>query len=123
MRFSAVLLALLLLSACHKQQNVVSMAERLSGGKPDRGADKIQYYGCASCHTIPGIVGATGLVGPPLTGVANRVYIGGVLPNTPENLVRWIQHPRQVDEKTAMPDLNVTRSDARDIAAYLFTLQ
>ncbi len=111
------------LAGCHQQQDILSTAARISGGKPERGPGKISYYGCGSCHTIPGIVGANALVGPPLTGIANRVYIAGVLPNNPDNLVRWIQHPRQVDEKTAMPDLNVSESDARDIAAYLFTLQ
>ncbi len=119
----AVALAAVVLAGCHQQQDIQSTAARLSGGKPEHGPGKIQYYGCGSCHTIPGVVGANALVGPPLTGIANRVYIAGVLPNTPDNLVRWIEHPRRIDEKTAMPDLNVSQSDARDIAAYLLTLQ
>lgn len=110
-------------SSCSSQKDVKSTAERLAGGKSDRGADKIAYYGCGSCHTIPGIAGANALVGPPLTGVADRVYVAGVLPNTPDNLVRWIQDPKKIDEKTAMPDLHVTESDARDITAYLLTLR
>jgi len=99
------------------------LARAMAGGDPDRGEAAIQTYGCASCHTIPGIRGATALVGPPLTQVGGRMYIGGVLQNTPENMMRWIQDPPAVDAKTAMPNLHVTQPDARDIATYLYTLQ
>ena len=67
--------------------------------------------------------GATALVGPNLQQVASRMYVAGVLPNTPDNMVRWIQHPRDVDPLTAMPNLNVNDADARDIASYLYTLK
>ena len=92
-------------------------------GDPGRGRVAIRQYGCGSCHTIDGIPGARGLVGPPLTGIGSRLYIAGVLPNVPENLVRWVQHPREVDEKTLMPDLGVTGRAATDIAAYLYSLR
>jgi cytochrome c1 len=62
-------------------------------------------------------------VGPNLQGIASRAYIAGVLPNTPDNMVRWIQNPQAVDEKTAMPNVGVSSRDARDIAAYLYTLK
>ena len=65
---------------------------------------------------------ANGPVGPPLTGIANRIYIAGVLPNNPDNMIRWIQHPKQVDDKTAMPELNVT-SPMRGALQGIFTLQ
>lgn len=96
-------------------------ARALTGGTPARGAAAIRAYGCGSCHTIPGIPGADALVGPPLQGLVRRAYVGGVLPNTPDNLVRWIRHPRQVSPRTAMPELGVTAADARDIAAYLYS--
>jgi hypothetical protein len=51
------------------------------------------------------------------------VYLGGVIANTPENMVRWIMHPREIAGKTAMPELGVTERDARDIAAYLGKLK
>ncbi len=98
-------------------------AASVTGGQPLQGREKIRRYGCDTCHTIPGIATARGLVGPPLTGVASRLYLAGRLPNSPENLVRWIQHPHQVDPKTAMPDLGLGDQDARDIAAYLYTLR
>jgi cytochrome c2 len=98
-------------------------AAALTGGDPSRGPDLMRKYGCQSCHTIPGVVGANGLVGPPLAGIASRSYIGGVLPNAPDNMLAWIQDPKRVDPKTAMPNVGVTPSDARHIAAYLYTLK
>lgn len=59
----------------------------------------------------------------PLTQLASRVYVAGMLPNTPENLTLWIEHPTQVNPRTAMPDLGVGEARARDIAAYLYTLK
>lgn len=73
-----------------------------------KGKDSIEYYGCGSCHVINRIGTATGLVGPSLNGIAMRLYVGGVLQNTPGNLERWIQNPKAVDEKAAMPNLGVT---------------
>ena len=98
-------------------------AMELTGGDPDRGKAAIEAYGCASCHTIPGIRGADALVGPPLTQVGSRMYIGGVLSNTPENMTAWLRDPPGIDPKTAMPNLNVSDEDARDIAGYLYTLK
>lgn len=91
----------------------------------DAGAGKhaLQQYLCATCHVIPGVVGASRHVGPPLTGIAGRPYIAGVLPNTPANMLRWLRDPTQVDPLSAMPDLGVTEQDARDIAAFLYTLR
>lgn len=98
-------------------------AAMMTGGQPNRGQAAIYRYGCSSCHTIPGIRGANGLVGPPLDRIGSRMYIAGVLVNTPENMMRWIRNPPAVDSKTAMPNLHVSESDTRDIAAYLYTLR
>ena len=89
----------------------------------ERGVEAINQYACITCHEIPGIVGANAPVGPPLKGVASRVMLGGVLPNSPENLARWLRQPQHFAPLTAMPDLGVTERDARDIAAYLATLK
>jgi cytochrome c2 len=80
-------------------------------------------YGCGACHRIPGIAGADGSVGPALAGLRQRAYIGGVLPNEPGGLVRWIVDPTVHSPNTAMPDLGVTEAEARDMAAYLYTLR
>jgi putative membrane protein len=120
----AIVLAALAVSfAACRNRDAYNAAAAMTGGDPERGADALSTYGCVTCHTIPGLREGRGLVGPPLTSIASRVYLAGRLPNTPENLERWIQHPRAVDEKTAMPDTGVTDADARDIAAYLYTLR
>ena len=95
---------------------------RVAGGDPERGAIAIAVYGCGGCHTIPGIRGARGTVGPPLTDFAVRGYVAGVRPNWPRHLVRWIVDPPAISPQTAMPALGVTEQESRDIAAYLYTL-
>jgi len=93
------------------------------GGNPGRGAVALKTYGCGACHVIPGIGGADGMVGPPLTAFGRRTIIAGELTNSEDNLIRWIQHPQGVIPGNVMPDLGVTAQDARDIAAYLYTLK
>jgi cytochrome c1 len=92
-------------------------------GNPRHGKDLIQAYGCGACHIIPGVRTARGLVGPPLILFGERTMIAGELPNTPDNLVRWLQNPSMVESGTAMPDLGLTADQAYDIAAYLYTLR
>jgi len=120
--FPIVLLALALFaSSCGGA--AVREAETLTGGSVERGRSAIGKYGCAACHTIPGIEGATATVGPPLNNIAVRGFLGGHLPNSPDNMMKWIQHPQAVDPRNVMPDLGVTDQDARDISAYLYTLR
>jgi len=91
-------------------------------GDARAGRHWIAAYGCGSCHTIPGVPGARGLVGPPLSKMGRRSFIAGEMANTPSNLVRWVMDPQAVEPGTAMPDLGVTEARARDIAAYLESL-
>jgi cytochrome c len=95
---------------------------QVAGGEAAAGKGLIAAYGCGSCHVIPGVNGATGRAGPPLTAFAERVFIAGRLRNEPENLVFWISNPQRVDPATAMPNLGVPDAEARHIAAYLYTL-
>lgn len=94
-----------------------------TGGDPARGAQLIGQFGCGACHIIPGIRGANGLVGPPLNYFGRRTYVGGEVPNTPANLVQWIQSPQSIEPATAMPTLGLTKQQAKDVAAYLYTLR
>ena len=111
-----------ILSSCNANAGgQANLATTVTGGDVQRGSAAIFKYGCGSCHTISGISNAHGLVGPPLTGIGARMYVAGVLQNTPENIVHWIQDPKAVDNKTVMPTLGVTRQDATDIAAYLYS--
>ncbi len=113
----------LVLGACSGEAEPPAGVPELSGADAHHGAQLIGQYGCASCHTIPGIAGADGLVGPPLTKLARRVYIAGVLRNSPENLMAWLKNPQRIVPGNAMPDMGLNESQARDIAAYLYTLR
>jgi mono/diheme cytochrome c family protein len=92
-------------------------AERLPPDEQARVA--LRQYACVACHRIPGVTGSATHVGPPLHGLARRELIAGRLPNTRDNLVRWIRAPQAVKPGSAMPDLGVTEEHARVMAAYL----
>jgi cytochrome c len=109
----------LLATACGDKASTMHVA----GGDPERGKETIQRYGCIACHTIPGMAGHGSNVGPPLAKMGLRAYVGGVLPNTPDDLVRWLRNPPAVDPRTAMPNLGISEAEAKDIAAYLYTLK
>ena len=94
-----------------------------SGGKARQGRHLLLQYGCDGCHEIPGGVGASMPVGPPLDHMGLHSFIGGVLPNTPDNMVRWIRTPQTFVPDGAMPDLGVPDRDALDIADYLESLR
>jgi len=118
------LTAACLLLACGCERERFAEAGQLTGGGDARaGMAAIRKYGCSGCHIIQGIEQAHGLVGPPLDHFAYRVYIAGMLPNTPDNLMHWIQKPQEVVPSNAMPDMGVNEKDSRDIAAYLYTLR
>jgi cytochrome c2 len=110
-------------AGCSRSSEAEQIARATTGGSAARGSAAIARYGCGSCHIIPGVSGASGLAGPPLSGIGNRIYVAGVLQNTPDNMVRWIENPPAVDEHTVMPNLGVTHQDAIDIAGYLYTLK
>jgi cytochrome c len=118
-----LLVVALMLGGCAADESARKDAALLTGGEPGRGPSAIGRYGCGSCHTIPNVNGANGLIGPPLTGIASRAYLAGRLTNSPDNMIRWIQHPQHVEPGNVMPEMGVTDADARDIAAFLYTLR
>jgi cytochrome c len=115
-----VIALLLFLSACSGDVNGLPEPHYAPSDKVEAGRRLIASYGCGSCHSIPGVAGANAMAGPPLAHFYERSYIAGKLPNTQENLVKWIQDPQQIDPGTAMPNLGVTEDEASDIAAYLY---
>ncbi len=117
---------LLLFAACSPKGSKKEMYQNMTatgGGNADRGRKLVQQYGCTSCHVIPGVSGPQGEVGPPLQKMATRQFIAGKFPNTPQNMMKWIQNPQSMDPQNAMPNLSVTPADSRDITAYLMTLK
>ena len=105
----------------HYERTKSGLAATLTGGDPAKAPWLMTRYGCAGCHTIGGLPGADGQVGPPLSGLIERVYIGGGAPNTAENLVAWLVNPQRFAPHAAMPPPGLNETEARDIAAYLYS--
>jgi cytochrome c2 len=102
------------LFACKHEQSI---------GDAKHGKELMNQYGCVTCHDIPGVQGAHGMVGPPLSKMALRQTIGGKFPNTPDTMIKWLENPQALNPQTSMPNMGVTPADARDMTAYLDTLK
>ncbi len=89
----------------------------------ERGRALLAQYQCGSCHAIPEVPAARGRTGPTLAAFGRRSYIAGEVPNRPEALARWIADPAALVPGTAMPAMGVSPADARDMAAYLLSLE
>ncbi|USI72341.1 c-type cytochrome [Sphingomonas morindae] len=98
-------------------------AEAMTGGSAAAGAIAFGRYGCGACHRVRAIAGADGTVGPPLDHFARRTLIAGRFANDPAKLAAWLETPQRLVPGSGMPDLGVTPRDARDMAAYLYTLR
>jgi cytochrome c1 len=92
-------------------------------GNPTAGKIIVTRQACGSCHEIPGVENADGLVGPTLAHFASRTVVAGLMPNTPTALETWLRWPQSVVRGNAMPDMGLTEKQARDVAAYLYTLK
>ncbi len=78
---------------------------------------------CIGCHTINGTK-AQGTVGPNLTHFASRgEFAGAILPNTPENVARWLQNPPGVKPGTLMPNLHLSQDQISQLVAFLESLK
>ena len=102
------------------QSRNVKIAQALTAGDPSRAPVLIRRYGCGGCHTISAVAGADGKVAPPLDRLRQRVFIGGVVRNSPDALIQWIVAPQSLSPQSAMPATGVTRDEATDIAAFLY---
>jgi cytochrome c2 len=116
----AALLLFLVLAACKEN---VAPAPPAASGDEKKGRQLIDQYGCTACHSIPGIPGPKGMVGPPLEHIGSRTHIAGKFPNKPDTMMKWLQNPQAMDPQNAMPNLGLTPADSRDITAYLFTIK
>jgi cytochrome c1 len=92
-------------------------------GDPDKGRRVIAQAGCGACHEIPGVSGASGVVGPSLRRFAGRTLIAGVHVNEPQVLVSWLRDAPELSPGTGMPEMPISEQEARDAAAYLYTLR
>ncbi|WP_333586351.1 c-type cytochrome [Phenylobacterium sp.] len=94
-----------------------------AGADPARGLVLVQQVGCGACHIIPGVTWPRGRVGPSLEGFAARSLIAGKLPNQPEPLAEFVRDATAFSPQGGMPPMPLTETEARDVAAYLLTLQ
>ena len=104
-------------------QSPVPIEHRVLDGSPIRGRQVIAAVDCGVCHRIPGIAGAYGIVGPSLEQFGRRKFIAGTHANQPETLVAWVKNAPSLSPRTAMPDLGLSENQARDVAAYLYSLR
>jgi cytochrome c oxidase subunit 2 len=81
-----------------------------------------EQQACVNCHTVRGTM-ANGRYGPDLTHLMSRDTIGsGIVPNTREDLVRWINDPNDFKPGCLMPAMHLTDEQNAQITAYLLTL-
>ncbi|KAK0331033.1 hypothetical protein LTR94_030501, partial [Friedmanniomyces endolithicus] len=98
------------------------LPRQVSQGDPAKGLTVVREVGCAACHNIPGVAWPKGRSGSNLAGFGARPMIAGRLPNQPDVLMAWLIDAPSLDPQTAMPALPLTKDQARDVAAYLYTL-
>lgn len=94
----------------------------VAGGDAERGHRLIHAYGCGTCHVVEGVRGARGNVGPRLVNYAQQNLLGGRYPNTPRVLVAFLINPPAFAPSSGMPVMGITEAEARDMAAYLYSL-
>lgn len=117
-----LVLALFLALACKRAEPLAPPAQPL--GNKEHGRQLAVQHGCTICHTIPGVDGPQGFLAPSLQGVASRPTISfGAVPNTPANLLRFIQNPPSMNPQSSMPPILMPPGDAQDLVAYLGTLR
>ena len=112
--------AFLLFVACSRGEP--SPQPAASAGDAGRGKQLIDKYACTACHAVPGFEQG-GSLGPSLAGIGSRAEISGRVPNNLETMTAYIADPPAVDPPTRMPPVGATPQEARDIAAFLFTLR
>ena len=88
------------------------------------GAVLFVSHGCGACHRIDGTE-ARGAIGPDLSHIGSRRTIGaGILPNTRENIARFIAAPEKIKPGSKMPAFGMLPDeDLRAMADYLKGLE
>lgn len=111
--------ALTLVCACADK---TAAPRPIAGADPERGLAVMEQAGCGACHDVPGLDWPRGTVGGPLAGFGSRTLIAGRFPNQPDILVTWLRDAPSLSPTTGMPPMPITDAQARDVAAYLYTL-
>ena len=78
---------------------------------------------CINCHAVRGTA-ARGTYAPDLTHLMSRQTLAsGIVPNTPDELRRWLADPQQVKFGCLMPAFQLSDQDLDLIVSYLRTLR
>lgn len=94
------------------------------GSDAAEGLQAFQSGGCLACHAIQGVEGAEQEIGPNLTHFGSRrVFAGGILENTPQNVARWLDRPGDVKTGAKMRDYGLTDEQIDDLVTYLRGLE
>lgn len=97
-------------------------SRQLAGANPTAGLRLIEAEGCGACHHIPGVQWPRGAVGGSLDNLQAQAMIAGRYPNRPDVMVAWLRDAPAMAPDTAMPASRLTEPQARDVAAYLYSL-
>ena len=91
------------------------------GGSASRGERLVETIGCKGCHVVTEkdreirVTDVSYDIAPELNKIGSKV--------NRDWLYAWIKDPKQYNPNTTMPNLRLTDSEARDIAAYLMSNQ
>ncbi len=97
--------------------------QHVPSADPARGLAAIERVGCAACHRIPGVTWPKGELGPSLEQFGDQGMIAGRLPNRPDVLAHFVRAAPDLIPGTTMPAMPLNEKEARDVAAYLYTLR
>jgi cytochrome c oxidase subunit 2 len=83
------------------------------------GDSLFQSMACSDCHAVAGTP-ANKHIGPDLTHLASReTILSGMLPNTEDNLTKWLDNPQKVKEGAHMPNFKLSTTQINELVAYL----
>lgn len=87
------------------------------------GDSLFQNKTCSDCHAIAGTQ-ADKHIGPDLTHLASReTILSGMLPNTKNNLIKWLEDPQKVKEGAHMPNFKLDSNQVNELVTYLEELK
>jgi cytochrome c oxidase subunit 2 len=78
---------------------------------------------CANCHAIKG-TSAVANAAPDLTHLVSRSQLAaGIIPNTPQDLARWLRNPQAIKPGCLMPNFTLSDEQLTQLVAYMEGLQ
>jgi cytochrome c oxidase subunit 2 len=94
---------------------------------PDNPANEaqkaFQRQSCVNCHAVRG-TSAQGTYAPDLTHLMSRQTLAsGMIPNTPDNLERWVDDPQKIKKGCLMPAFGLDKRDRDLVLRYLKSLR